>query len=239
MWTIVFTATAFLAGLIQGIAGFGSGPIQMMTYPLHWPLSVAAAVSVCVSVPLNLNMLLTYRREVRWKKVLLPVAPYAVICSAAISLSKSINQAMMKRIFGGFLIALSIYYLFLNHREKKPLDAPRTVAYIIISALCDAFFGIGGPLMVLYFLNRTENSREYLGTIAAFFLVNGVYNTVYRLACGILTAAQLPCIVVGILAILVGVTIAHRLVDRLDDARLKRITHIMIGVSGVFNLFAR
>ena len=66
---------ALLAGLVQGIAGFGSGPVQMMTYPLYWPVPVAAAVSVCVSVPLNLNMTLTYLREIHWKKVLVPILP--------------------------------------------------------------------------------------------------------------------------------------------------------------------
>ena len=192
MWVSVFVITALLAGLVQGIAGFGSGPIQMMTYPLHWPLPVAAAVSVCVSVPLNLNMLLTYRHEVKWKKVLLPIVPYMIICSVAISFSKMINQNLMKKIFGVFLIALAIYYLFLNHREKKPLNLARTILYVIISALCDAFFGIGGPLMVLYYLSRTDNAKEYLGTIAAFFLINGVYNTVYRLISGILTPEQFP-----------------------------------------------
>ena len=65
-----------------------------------------------------------------------------------------------------------------------------------------------------------------------------MYNTIYRIACGILTAEQLPLLPVGIAAILVGVTAAHRLVDRLNDALLKKITYIMIGVSGVFNLLA-
>lgn len=238
MWPVVFVLTALTAGLVQGVAGFGSGPIQMMTYPLHWPLSVAAAVSVCVSVPLNLNMLLTYRREVQWKKVLLPIVPYMVICSAAISFSRLVNQALMKKVFGVFLIVLAVYYLFLHKSEKKPLDLPKTVVYVIVSALCDAFFGIGGPLMVLYFLNKTDSSREYLGTIAAFFLCNGVYNTLYRIVCGILTAEQLPFVGIGILAILAGVTAAHRLVDRLNDTLLRQITYVMIGVSGVFNLFA-
>ena len=45
MWILIFTLTAMAAGLVQGVAGFGSGPIQMMTYPLHWSLPVAAAMS--------------------------------------------------------------------------------------------------------------------------------------------------------------------------------------------------
>ena len=238
MWILIFTLTAMAAGLVQGVAGFGSGPIQMMTYPLHWSLPVAAAMSGCVSVPLNVNMLLTYRREVQWKKVLLPIVPYMVVCSAGISYSRLVDQALLKKLFGLFLIVLAAYYLFWSNGEKKPLNLPKTIVYVIVSALCDAFFGIGGPLMVLYYLNKTDSSKEYLGTIAAFFLCNGVYNTIYRIACGILTAEQLPLLPVGITAILVGVTAAHRLVDRLNDALLKKITYIMIGVSGVFNLLA-
>ena len=238
MWIIVFIITELAAGLVQGIAGFGSGPVQMMVYTLHWPLSASAAISVCVSVALNLNMVLTYRRHVRWKEVLLPIVPYMAISSLGISFSMSLNQALMKKIFGAFLSLLAAYHLFMKHGEPKPFSPAKTLLYVAVSALCDAFFGIGGPLMVLYFLNRTANAAEYLGTVAAFFLINGVYNTIYRAACGILTAAHLPYIGIGIAAILIGVTAAHRLVSRMNDALLKKTVYIMIGVSGIFNLIA-
>ena len=238
MWQIVFLLTASAAGLIQGITGFGSGIIQMMTYPMHWPLPVAAAISTSVSVPLNLNMVLTYRHTVRWRKVLLPVVPYLAICSVVISYSRGVNQGLMKKIFGVFLVVLAIYYFFWNHSRKNPMNLPKTILYVILSALCDAFFGIGGPLMVLYYLNKTDSTREYLGTISAFFLMNGVYNTIYRLLCGILTYEQLPYTGLGIIAILAGVTIAHRAVKKMNDTLLKKVTYIMIGVSGVINLFS-
>ncbi len=235
---LVCALAALLAGLVQGIAGFGSGPVQMMVYPLYWTIPAAAAVSVCVSVPLNLNMTITYLKEIRWKKVLVPILPYMAVCSAAISFSLNVDQVLIKRIFGVFLIALSAYYLLSRRREKKPLGPWQTAAYILISALCDAFFGIGGPLMVIYFLNKTDSAREYLGTAAAFFLINGVYNTLYRLFSGILTSALLPCIGVGILAILAGVTMAHFLARKLNDGIIKKAVYVMIGVTGIFNLFA-
>ena len=236
MQTLIIAVTALAAGFVQGVAGFGSGPIQMMTYPMLFPLPTAAAVSVCCSIPLNADMLLTYRREIHWKKALLPVVPYLAICSAAISASKLFDQALMKKLFGSFLILLAAYYLFFSHGKRKPLTRPRIVAYVVISALCDALFGIGGPLMVLYFLNRTDSTREYMGTVAAFFLVNGAYNTLYRILSGILTFPQLPALLTGVAFILLGVTAAHRLVDRLNDGLLKRITYVMIGVTGLLNL---
>lgn len=48
MKVLLLVVTAFFAGIVQGIAGFGSGPVQMMTYTAFWPLPVAAAISVCV-----------------------------------------------------------------------------------------------------------------------------------------------------------------------------------------------
>jgi sorbitol-specific phosphotransferase system component IIC len=65
-----------------------------------------------------------------------------------------------------------------------------------------------------------------------------VYNTLYRLFSGILTAALLPCIGVGILAILAGVTLAHFLARKLNDGIIKKAVYVMIGVTGIFNLFA-
>ena len=234
----ILIITAFLAGLVQGVAGFGSGPVQMMTYTVFWSLATAAAMSVCVSVPLNLNMTLTYIKRIKWRNVLLPAVPYIAICSAAIGISGSFDQALMKKVFGGFLILLAAYYLFFDRREKKELSTARTLIYILISAVCDALFGIGGPLMVLYFLHVTESKEEYLGTAAAFFLINGVWNTAVRLVSGILTAGQLPYIAAGIAAILAGVSVAHRLADRLDEAVLRKITYIMIGLTGIFNLLS-
>ncbi len=237
MRALIIIITAFFAGLIQGVAGFGSGPVQMMTYPVFWPLSAAAAISVCVSVPLNLNMLVTYFRKIEWKKVLLPAVPYIAICSAVIRISKSFDQAVMKKVFGGFLILLAAYYLFFDRKKKTGFSIVRTIVYITVSAVCDALFGIGGPLMVLYFLNVTESKEEYLGTTAAFFFLNGIYNTALRLIGGILAVQQIPFILLGIAAILAGVAVSHKLVDRMDSTLLRKITYVMIGLTGIFNLF--
>ena len=233
---VLIAAAALAAGLVQGIAGFGSGPVQMLVYPALWALPTAAAVSVCVSVPLNAHMVWTYRGEINWKNVLWPALPYMAVCFTAIHFAPLADPALMKRVFGGFLILLAAWHFIFSRREQPPLTRPLTALYIFISALCDAFFGIGGPLMVLFFLHRTRSGREYLGTVAAFFLLNGIANTLYRVFAGILTPAQLPAVGVGIAAILAGSLAARRLVGRMNDARLRAITYGMIGLCGLINL---
>ena len=87
--------------------------------------------------------------------------------------------------------------------------------------------------MVLYFLSVTGSKEEYLGTAAAFFLINGIYNSIFRVFSGILTSGQIPYILTGIAAILAGVTLSHKAVDRLDEGMLRNITYLTIGLTGI------
>lgn len=238
MTYLIVAATALAAGLVQGVTGFGSGIVQMFTYPMLWGVTSAAAVSACASVPLNVDMVLTYRRSIRRREVLAPVVPYLIVCSAAISLSRGADPRLIRKLFGLFLLLLSLYYLFVDHGGKVRMGAWKACAFIVVSALCDAFFGIGGPLMVLYYLNRTDSKEEYLGTIAAFFLINGVWNTAFRIYAGILTAERAPHLLVAIAGIVAGVTVAHRVVGRLDGAALKKVIYVMIGFSGLANMLS-
>lgn len=117
------------------------------------------------------------------------------------------------------------------------ITLPVAILFIVISALCDSLFGIGGPLMVLYFLSQTNSTKEYLGTIQFFFFINGVYNTAFRFVRGILGLEQLLYIAVGAVCIFAGLLVANRIVDRLNANIIRKLTYIMIGISGIVNLF--
>lgn len=45
----VAAAAAFMAGIIQGVSGFGSGTVQMMILPLLFPLNEAAGIGGLVA----------------------------------------------------------------------------------------------------------------------------------------------------------------------------------------------
>ena len=57
-----------------------------------------------------------------------------------------------------------------------------------------------------------------------------------RTANHILTLTHLPYIGVGMACILAGLLAANRIVDRLDGEKIKKITYVVIGLSGVMNL---
>jgi hypothetical protein len=229
--------TAFIAGIIQGVTGFGSSLVLMMVLPMMFALPQSAGISTAICICLNAQMLFMYRKHVDLKKIIPPAILYIAVCSVVIRFSTTVNQAMMKKVFGLFLIVLAIYYLFINKDgERKKIGLALSLFCIVVSATCDGLFGIGGPLMVMYFLSTTHNTHEYLGTIQTFFCINCVYNTLFRIYNGILLPEHLKYIGIGMVGIFIGGFIANKIVDKLDGVMLRKLIYIMIAISGIINI---
>lgn len=226
---------ALAGGLIQGVTGFGAGVIMMMFLPFEFSIIQSAGLSCAISIILSSIMVYRYRKNVNIRKIIIPAVLYLTISSISIIFAKFINQNVMKMILGIFLIVLAIYFLFFNNKTIEP-KGMLSITCIIISGMCDGLFGIGGPLMVIYFLTKTSSKEEYLGTIQCFFLVNTVYTTIFRIVNSIITISLLPVIAFGMIGIILGVIVANRIIDKLDGELLKNLTYILIALCGISNV---
>lgn len=237
LYGILFAIT-MLAGLVQGVTGFGSCIVIMLVLPFYFPLAEAAGIAVATTLIMGVVMILRYRTSINVREALLPSLLYIIVSSLAIHFSASVDQTLMKKVFGVFLVLLSEFYLGFvpanSNQKKLPLLAG--AACIILSAACDGLFGIGGPLMVIYFMHRTTDLHEYLGTLQLFFLVNNVYNTGFRFFRGVLGPQHLIFIAVGMAGILIGVLIAGKIVEKVRRDVLRKLIYVMIGISGLVNL---
>lgn len=229
---------AVVAGIVQGVTGFGAGIVMMMILPsLFNNIPQSAGVSTAICSILCIQMAYMYRKHIDIKKIVGPAVIYLIVSSIAMYFAPMVNQVLMKKILGVFLIVLSIYYLFINKsNERKKLGLFVSLFCIVVSGLCDGLFGVGGPLMVLYFLSTTHNTHQYLGTIQAFFTMNCLYNTGFRIIRGILLPEHIIYIVLGMVCIILGGLIANKLVDKLDGNMVRKLTYVMIGIAGISNL---
>ncbi len=236
IWFILLIAS-FIGGTIQGVTGFGSMVVVMMVLPFYFDLPRSAGIAAAGGILMCLLMLLRYRKKLNLKLALLPLLLYIPVSSTVIHLSVYLDPFIAKKIFGVFLIFLCVYYLFLNKKaaEKKP-GLLLSLLFIAGSAACDGLFGIGGPLMVIFFLGATSSVAEYLGCLQLFFLTTLVYNTVFRFARGVLLPEHLPYILAGMIGMASGLLIANRIVDRLNADTLRKLTYLLIGICGIINL---
>jgi hypothetical protein len=231
-------AIAVASGLIQGITGMGAGMTMMLVLPLFFPVQVSSAISGAICFFLTAAMAFRYRKKINYKMAILPALLFMAVSGTVIHFSVGWDSAVIKKILGVFLIILALYFLLIQPRAKVKPGLLLSIVFIAVSGLCDGLFSVGSPLMVLYFLSRTDDKEEYLGTIQLMFFLTLICNTALRISHHILQAEHIPIILAGAVGIETGLTIANRIVNRVNDRMFRNLVYVAIALSGLNNLLS-
>lgn len=229
---------AFVGGFIQGLTGFGAGIVLMLVLPMLFDVISASSISQAVCLTLTFSTALLYRAHIRRDLLFAPVALFVATSCTTLLFAKGADQAVMKFALGVFLTLLALYFLALNKGGRVELSRGAELACIVVSGVCDGMFGIGGPLMVVYYLAKIEDTHEYLGTIQAFFACCSSFTLAFRIIQGTIAISSVPLIAFGAAAIVSGALLASRLLLRLDADSVRKLTYIVIGLAGVYNALA-
>ena len=231
---------ALVGGIVQGVTGFGAGIVMMIFLPLSYSVVQSAGISSAITIALCASMVWRYRAHLNVRaiprEIGLPAVLYLAVSSASIVFAQTVDPEVMKGVLGAFLIVLAAYFLVFQKSATFEPKGIVALACIVVSGLCDGLFGVGGPLMVVYFMARCKDQRQYLATIQLFFLVTVSFATAFRVANGIVTPALAPALGLGVAGILIGFVGANKIVDKLDANVVRQLTYVVIGLSGVSNL---
>lgn len=227
---------ALLAGLVQGVTGFGAGVLLMLFYPLLFSVAQSSAMSQCLCTVLCLSVLLRYRRSIRFRHCVLPLVFYFPCYFLALQQAVSMNTDALKPVLGLFLVALSVFLLYGSDRIHIKAGVASAFVCAALGAVVDAFFGIGGPTLVVYFMAILPHKREYLGTIQCFFFTTSLYGTLMRFWKGQLTPDLLPLLALAAVALLLGAALGGKVVEKIDTSRMKVCVYGFIGVAGLITI---
>ncbi len=235
-WIIIMLVAAMMAGFVQGVTGFGSGIVMMVFLPHLLPINQSAGVSTLTMVVANVMVVWHYRKYFEWQKIIKPFLIYISTAIISLHLSSNLPACHLKLLLGLLLVTLSLYYVFMNWKSITISKIPLFVMIIfaLISGFFNGMFGIGGPLMALYFLTISDTKEKYLSSIQTFFLIDTFIMTSLRFANGILSLNNLKFVAVGIIGSIIGTFIANRLVSHLNISFMKTLIYIFIGLSGIY-----
>lgn len=233
---LIVALLAFLAGLVQTITGFGAGIVMMAGLPYLFPIAEAPSLSTIVCLALSGTLFFRLRKFVEWKKVLLPWLCFNVFSLTAVRFLPTLNLHGLTIAFGIFLIVVAVYLLFFE--EKMSFQPTVTVSLLFgaISGVCNGFFGIGGPLMALYYLKVAEDRKSYLADLQFFFFSSGILSLLMRIASGLVPLRFLAYAPIGIIAILLGKKLGLKVSEKIDAKTFRRLVCIVTGLSGVITL---
>ena len=232
---ILLLASAF-GGLIQGTCGFGCGILAMLGFSAFLPVNQAAAVTSIINFGVTFPMVLRYRKHLSFRKIIVPFLIYTVSSILIIRFSTHLDAKLLKRIFGGFLMLLSIYHFTLAGKQPRKWTLPLTLFAFVVSGLGSGLFAVGGPMMVLYFLAHTDSNEEFLADTQMIFVLNALPTLYTRISSGLLTAGHIPYMIPGLIGVLGGFWIAGIIVKRIDKKRLTTVVYTVIGICGLLFL---
>ena len=230
---LVILLTALVAGFVQSVTGFGGAVVMMMTLPHFFPMKISTALAGLLTIPMCLELVWMYRQKIHPRKVLFPALIYLLSSGFFIRLAAGIDLEGLKAAFGLLLMALAAYFNFFSQRIHIRANVPTALVCGGFSGLTGGLFGIGGPLMVLYYLSTTKDKEEYLGTINLLFTITESYSALLRYQHGFFSSVQGNLILCGVVAILIGRCFGSRVVDRLDGEKLKKLVYLLLALSGL------
>lgn len=237
MFTIFAVAVlALLSGIIHSATGFGAGIFLMLFFPSIFGMVSAPALSSAIVLGLEGALAWKFRKFVDWKICLLPTLVYILFSVTAIGMVNRTDMDGLTFAYGLFLVALSIYFFAFSAKLKFQANWQTATACGAISGIASGFFGIGGPLMAVYFVSATENKESYVANLQFLFTVTSIVNLITRIVNGIYTLNLLPLTLVGIVGILVGKAVGLKILNRLEPDTIRRLVYAFVGISGIITI---
>lgn len=237
LFKMATTALASFGGaLVQRVSGFGYGIFVMIFYAMILPHGQATALSGLVSMGLSATVAWRMRKHIRIKQVLLPLISYSITSTIALNILGQMDVALIKRVMGGFLVVLSIYFFFFHSKIRiRPTPVSALIAGAV-GGITGGFFAMGGPPMVIYYLNCLDSKDEYLGTIQCYFALSGVITTAGRLMRGFVTETVLLLLIPAAVAMMLGKGLGGRIYGKVSPELLKKIVYAFMAFSGLMSL---
>lgn len=233
---LAVTVGAAAAGAVQTVTGFGSGVVLIMVLSHLYAMASASSLNTAICLALSASLTWSFRRSIAWKQVFTPAVPYFITSVLAIRLLPSMDMTVLAVVFGLFLIVLSLFFLFFESRIHLTGSLPTALVCGGVSGIFAGLFGVGGPLMALYFLTVTRGREVYVGTLQFFFLLTNLVSFATRLSEGLYGLDLLPVTLLGILGVTAGKGLGLLIAEKLDGGKLKQLIYIFVGISGAVTL---
>ena len=251
-------ACGAVAGVLAGLLGVGGGIVIVpMLYHVFTGVGIETAVAMPLSVGTSLSTIVFtsivsarghHRRgTVDWPLVKRWVPWILVGVVGGTALGGWVNGHLLKTLFGGLLVIVSVHMLITSVRKPTlsdhlPGPAGQGVLATVIGGL-SAMLGIGGGTLTVPILNLfAYPMHRAVGTASVFGFVISVPATIGYVISG-WGRAGLPMISTGYVnwvafALLVPATmlfapVGVRLCHGLDVTRLKQVFAVFLGLVGL------
>lgn len=201
--TTLIGSIFLLAGLVQGITGFGSALIAIPLLCLVIDIKLAIPLSVLNSLAINSLLMVKMRRHLD-AKALLPLCLAALPGTiVGVTLLKRIDSGGLALLLGILLVTYSFYSLFFPPRQRNIHFCWSYLAGFCSGAI-GAAFSAGGPPVIIYTALTGWDKDRIKATLTGFFFINSCLAATAHAVTGLTTSEVLSFFLLSCPFVLLG-----------------------------------
>ncbi|MEZ4358060.1 MAG: sulfite exporter TauE/SafE family protein [Eubacteriales bacterium] len=175
------TAINFFSVFLQGCTGFGYAITAMFLMPFILPYKESMFIGTIVIVFMAVQMAVYLRKHINFKVVLVPILFCLLGIWPGVYLIRTLDEKIVRLIFGIFLICLVPYFYFTSDPKFKiNLKANFINGSIVgfIAGIATGMFNMTGPFFTMYYFGCCEDSLSLKGTMEFSYVFTGLASVV-------------------------------------------------------------
>jgi hypothetical protein len=236
MTIIILSCLIFLlAGLIQGLTGFGGGLVAIPLLCLIMEVKLAVPLSILSGLAITTAMAYELRQSLDWRRILPLLVGSLPGVFAGTVLLKHADPVVINRLLGLLLIGISAINLTI---KPRPINPPVIWGYIsgFFSGAITASVGAGGPPVIIYTTLTDWKKDEIKATLTGFFVLNGYITAAVHASSGMITRATLTTFAATLPFVLLGTYAGSKISGRINRRTYLRIVYLLLMGLGILML---
>lgn len=237
----VYLATCLVMLVAEGVYvlfGFGAGLIAVGSLAMVMKrLTDVVVMLLLVSVPPELYVVASSRRQIAWRGVALICIGIGVgVPLGTVALGWGEARAVLL-LLGGFLVLAGATFLLLP-QAGRPVRWPAWSGPLwgLLSGVLAGLFGTGGPPLILYFRLAGLDKAAFRGNLMAIFLAISVVRLPAYAATGLITKERVIGALLVLPAVLAGALLGHRTHLEVKETTFQRMVAVALLLIGTLLL---
>lgn len=230
-WLLV-AAVMFGAGLVQGLAGFGSALVAIPLLALFLDLAIAVPLMALTAAIMAVINVIHLRRVVRWRPLVPLLGGYLVGTPLGLYFLVAAPEALVLGLLGLFL-TLYAGAALAGHSPRWPWLKKRAVTLGTVSGALGAAFSTNGPPVILHVSSQDWPADVKKAVLSLFFFSSSVITVGAFVASGLVTPTVLDLALRAIPALILGTFAGIVLYRRLSAGGYQRLVFSLVLAMGL------
>lgn len=229
----LFAFIFLLAGLKQGLTGFGLGIVAMAVLPMIVSVPEAMATVTLIGTISILGNLGSFWKSVVWREALPLIIGMGLGVPIGIFLLRAISPEIITRILGAVLLITCATQAFLPKDRK--LHLPRFLALPMgfLGGMLGGAFNMGGPPVLIFLQSRPLPPKVLVATLQIIFVISLLFRSSLIVASGFVTHHILLLVAIGILPAWIGIMMSAHFQKSIAPETLRRIVLTALFLMGL------